>query len=311
MKKGLKIAIISISCVITAIAAGGLIWILYKDKNSTPYAYVPGEGNVLVNEKDKENNVVPTAEPGDETDNQDPAKETAAPEGEKEKNEDPQEEIEPREVGDEEVEAYLADSVIIGDSIVLGYRNYCRKSQDETLNAIRFLAAGSFSAHNAMWPVSEKSVHPLYQGEQRPVWESVSLMGANKVFICFGLNDLNIDEHTCEYYKEVIDNILEASPESDIHIISMTYTLKDQGKGKLNNDEIREYNIKLREMAEENGWGYVDIAPLLEDGEGNLAPEFCSDGFLHQNPAAYDIWTGELRRYIRERLSLTSLGEEE
>ena len=31
-------------------------------------------------------------------------------------------------VEDAEIDAYLADSVIIGDSIVLGYRNYCTKS---------------------------------------------------------------------------------------------------------------------------------------------------------------------------------------
>lgn len=208
----------------------------------------------------------------------------------------------PEETVEPEVAAYLADSVIIGDSVVLGYRNYCRKSQDETLKAIQFLAAGSFSAHNAMWPVSDKSVHPLYQGQQRPIWESVSMMGAGNVFICFGLNDLNIDDKTCEYYQQVLEKILESSPEVQIHIISMTYTLKDQGKGRLNNDEIRIYNGKLQEMAVLNGWGYVDIASLLADEEGNLAPEYCSDGFLHQNPAAYQIWSDELKRYVREWL---------
>lgn len=204
---------------------------------------------------------------------------------------------------DEEVNSYLADSVIIGDSIVLGYRNYCRKSEDEALQAINFLAAGSFSAHNALWPVSDKSVHPVYQGAQHPIWESIEMMGVKNIFLCFGLNDLNIDDKTIECYREVIDNIIEKSPDVQIHIISMTYTLKDQGKGKLNNDEIRVYNTKLKEMAEENGWGYVDMASALEDEEGNLTAEFCSDGFLHQNPAAYDVWTEVLRSYVAEWLN--------
>lgn len=196
------------------------------------------------------------------------------------------------------INSYLADSVIIGDSIVLGYRNYCMKSGNEVLKGIKFLAAGSFSAHNALWPVSSESVHPLYQGAQRPVWESVAMMGAKNVFICFGLNDLNIDDDTVECYRQVIDNIVAASPEANIHIISMTYTLKDKGVGKLNNDNIRDYNSLLAAMAEENGWGFVDLATPLADEEGNLKPEYCSDNFVHQTAKAYDIWTETLHDYL-------------
>ena len=221
---------------------------------------------------------------------------------EQEADADLQEETEEYVVEDAEIDAYLADSVIIGDSIVLGYRNYCAKSEEEALKSIKFLAAGNFSAHNAFWEVSSKSVHPLYQGEQHPVWESVSLVGAQNIFICLGLNDLNIDDKTCECYQQMISNILELSPEVNINIISMTYTLKDQGVGKLNNDEIRIYNEQLQEMAAENGWGFVNIAPLLADEEGNLKTEYCSDGFLHQSPAAYKIWTQALRQYVGKML---------
>ena len=203
------------------------------------------------------------------------------------------------------INSYLADSVIIGDSIVLGYRNYCMKSGNEVLKGIKFLAAGSFSAHNALWPVSSESVHPLYQGEQRPVWESVAMMGAKNVFICFGLNDLNIDDDTSECYRQVIDNIVDAAPEVNIHIISMTYTLKDKGVGKLNNDNIRDYNSRLAQMAEENGWGFVDLAAPLADEEGNLKPEYCSDNFVHQTAKAYDVWTKTLHDYLGNFLAET------
>lgn len=204
---------------------------------------------------------------------------------------------------DTEINSYLADSVIIGDSIALGYRNYCMKSGNDVLKGIKFLAAGSFSAHNALWPVSSESVHPLYQGKQYPVWESVAMMGVQNVFICFGLNDLNIDDDTCECYRQVIDNILVSAPDVNIHIISMTYTLKDKGVGKLNNDNIRDYNSRLAEMAEENGWGFVDLATPLSDEEGNLKPEYCSDNFVHQTSKAYGIWTDVLHRYLGEFLA--------
>ena len=321
MKKGAYIAIVSGLCV-AFIGAGALILMgyqsigtdteemagtaIYEEENEA--ITIDAEGNVL-NEEAAADMIEEAIDDTEETD--------------QETDVDLQEETEGEEptagyvVEDAEIDAYLADSVIIGDSIVLGYRNYCTKSEEEKLKSIKFLAAGNFSAHNAFWEVSSKSVHPLYQGEQHPVWESVSLMGAKNIFICLGLNDLNIDDKTCEYYYQLVSNILELCPEVSINIISMTYTLKDQGIGKLNNDEIRIYNEQLQEMAAENGWGFVNIAPLLADEEGNLKAEYCSDGFLHQMPAAYEIWTQALRQYVGKMLGgevpaeiEISLGEE-
>ena len=204
----------------------------------------------------------------------------------------------------EEIDAYFDGSVFVGDSIMLGFRNYAMKRQDTFLSRMGFLAAGSFSANNALWEVGGDSVHPVYQGEQRQIWESISLMGSKKVFIMLGMNDLNITglEGTCEKYEELIGKIKEANPETEIHIMSMTYVLKGKEAGKLNNDTIREYNGMLKAMAEENGWGYVEVADALADGNGDLAEEYCSDGFAHQNPEAYDVWVSVLRKYAGEHL---------
>ena len=55
-------------------------------------------------------------------------------------------------------------------------------------------------------------------------------------------------------------------------------------------------------MAEKNGWGYVDVADALADENGDLAEEYCSDGFAHQNPEAYDVWVSVLRKYADAHL---------
>lgn len=310
MKKSAYIAIVSGLCVAFT-GAGALIMMGYKSvvadaEEMTDTAVYKGENETIIidveenvpNEEAAED-MIEEANDDIEEANDDIEETEQEPDADlREENEAEAEYV----VEDAEIDAYLADSVIIGDSIVLGYRNYCTRSEDEMLKSIKFLAAGNFSAHNALWEVSSKSVHPLYQGEQRPVWESVSLMGAKNIFICFGLNDLNIDDKTCECYQQVISNILELSPEVNINIISMTYTLKDQGVGKLNNDEIRIYNEQLQKMAAENGWGFVNVAPLLADEEGNLKAEYCSDGFLHQTPAAYKVWTQALHQYVEKML---------
>ncbi len=196
-------------------------------------------------------------------------------------------------------------AVFAGDSVMLGFTKYAGKSDDPLLKQFKFLTAGSLSLHNSFWEVSDKSVHPLYQGAQHPIWESMQMMGANKAFLFFGINDVVYDmDESVSLYSQLVDKIREFNPGMDITVISATYTLKDMGKNKLNNTNLAEFNRRVQALASESGWGYIDMANVLSDGQGNLAPEYCSDGFLHENPKAYDVWTKMLIRYGADRLGL-------
>lgn len=199
---------------------------------------------------------------------------------------------------DEELRAYYGDSVFIGDSIMLGFRNYSAK-QETYIHDIQFLAVGSYGANNALKPVKGDNVHPTYKGKKYQLWEAIPLTGRTRAFILLGMNDiapLGL-EGARDKYKELIDKILETSPDLEIHIISVTYTLEGAGKKKLNNENIAEYNTLLQEMAEDNGWGYVDLCTVISDGEGNLAEECCSDGFVHLTKTAYSLWETTLIAY--------------
>ena len=213
---------------------------------------------------------------------------------------------------DEELAAYYGDSIFIGDSIMSGFRNYSAK-QESFVSDIQFLAVGSYSAFNAMKPVTEDNVHPIYRGKKCQVWNAIPLMGGRRVFILLGMNDISILglEGARDQYKELICKILETSPDLEIHIISVTYTLKDQGIGKLNNENIAKYNVLLQEMAEENNWGYIDLCTPISDGEGNLAEESCSDNFVHLSPAAYTQWEAELIDYANARVNANGEPDDE
>ena len=208
---------------------------------------------------------------------------------------------------EEEIDAFFDGTVLVGDSVMLGFRNYAMRHQDTYLGRIQFLAAGSLSVHNALWPISSKSVHPVYQGQKRLLWDSISLMQARRVFLFFGLNDMNMNtlEGTCQKYKELVDNIKAADPGVEIHLISMTYTLAGKGKGRLTNPNIRQFNELLKQMALQEGWGFMDLASHLSDANGDLPAVYCSDNYVHQTTAAYDVWFTVLRQYAREQLEGT------
>ncbi len=199
---------------------------------------------------------------------------------------------------DEELAAYYRDSVFVGDSIMVGFRNYSAK-QKSFVHDIQFLAVGSYSAFNAMKPVEGDNVHPMYKGKKSQIWNAIPLMDCKRAFILLGMNDISILglEGARDKYKELIDKILEASPDIEIHIISVTYTLKDQGKGKLNNENLAQYNLLHQEITDENGRGNLDLCTPISDGEGNLAKEYCSDGFVHLSSSAYTLWETALIDY--------------
>lgn len=212
---------------------------------------------------------------------------------------------------EEELAQYYRDSVFIGDSIMVGFRNYSAKQKESFVSGIQFLAVGSYSAFNAMKPVTDENVHPLYKGKKSQVWDVIPQLGVKRVFILLGMNDISILglEGARDKYKELIGQILTTSPDVEIHIMSTTYTLKDAGKGKLNNENLAQYNVLLQEMAEENGWGYVDVCTPLLDEEGNLMESYCSDGYVHLVGTAYSVWEGVLREYAKTQQGLSDSEE--
>jgi lysophospholipase L1-like esterase len=157
--------------------------------------------------------------------------------------------------------------------------------------------------------ISNKSCHPIYQGEQKYAWDALKLMGAKHIYTFFGINDLYAGvESTVEKYLEFIAKVRQEIPDIRITIISTTPMYKGSEKKNLNNANIRALNAEMEALAAENGWGYVDIASRLCDSEGCLAKQYCSDSYVHETGAAYKIWQAALEEYAEAQLADASAG---
>lgn len=203
-------------------------------------------------------------------------------------------------VSEAEAEAWFADAVFVGDSIMLGWKNYNNAqlaSNPAFFGPTHFLCEGSYGAGHALEPVSDKSLHPLYQGQQRLLWDSIKLMGAKKVFICFGLNDVAIYgvEGTANNFRTLCDNIIKESNDAQIYIISSMYLIDDSNMKALTNENLRKLNGLLRGLCDEKGYEFIDIASHLVGPDGYLKPEYCSDNYVHQTMEAYKVWAQILR----------------
>ena len=189
---------------------------------------------------------------------------------------------------------YFENSLFIGDSVTYGLKIYgVHMKIDGVLigDKIKAHAVESYGAYNATRPVSEKSTHPVYEGDQILSEDAVKLYGAKRVFICLGLNDIGYQsmDSFLKYYGELIDNISMKNAGVEIAILSTTPMTKSGEKPTLFNSKIIEYNNALIEMAASKGIAYVDIAAALRNEEGYLKDNLSSDNYCHITIPAYQL----------------------
>jgi len=198
--------------------------------------------------------------------------------------------------------SWFDDAVFVGDSVSSWLNFY---GGDLGLGQATFLTATSFGIENALNPVTSSSLHPSYQGEKMKVEDVVARAGAKKVYIMFGLNDIDYGiEYATNDYVRLIQQILEKSPDVQIYVESVTPILKDSRRAdeSFNNTTIQQFNDTMKAHCEENQWNYMDIASVYKDADGALRPEVCNDPQtmgLHITFEATSEWVQYLRTHTR------------
>ncbi len=194
--------------------------------------------------------------------------------------------------------SYFNDAVFVGDSVSMSLQLY--SASKKSLGKASFVCAASLSPYNAHWEVSSGSKHPVFKGKKQKVEDAVAASGARKVYIMLGINSLGMGVDRCvSDLTKLIDKILAKSPKATIILQSVTPMTKDSPikKSTLNNDIIRQYNAKLLELANDNGWYYVNVSEAFKDSEGNLKKSYCSDPSamgIHFTFEADKVWVDYL-----------------
>lgn len=212
---------------------------------------------------------------------------------------------------EEECEQWFADACFVGDSIVLGWKNYNTMMIEDANSTFfgntRFFCEGSYGYGHALEPVTEDSVHPRYAGEKHSIEEALVLMNVKKVFICFGVNDISIYgvDGTIDNCRELINRILTTVNSGDlkVYIMSAMYMYEGSEREKLNNKNLLALNCGLAEVCNENGLTFINLASHLIDEDGFVPDEYSSDKYVHQTYAAYQVWADVLRAVAARELN--------
>ncbi len=198
-------------------------------------------------------------------------------------------------------DSYFDRAVFIGDSVTEGLEKYVqkkRKTSPDFFGSAQFLAISGYGVYEATRPASSpKALHPTVDGQKIPPADFLASCGADKVYLCLGLNDIGLytEEDCLHYYELLIRSIREKNPDIRIVIQSVTPLTLYGEKKLLYNKKIDAYNRKLAYMAQKNDCAFLDISDMLKDTDGYLAYELSSDDAFRLETEAYALWV----RYLR------------
>lgn len=198
--------------------------------------------------------------------------------------------------------SWFDDAVFVGDSVSYKLQNYVivqRRSDPGFFGGAQFLTSLSLGSGNALWEVSDQSVHPTYQGEKMRLERSVPLTGAKKVYMMLGMNDIAVYGigGAIENYCRLMDLILENAPGVEFYIQSVTPICQGCERGSLNNANLAQYNAALERMCRDRGIHFVDVAQVMRDANGYLPRKYCIDPDemgIHVTDLACRMWLGYL-----------------
>ena len=125
-----------------------------------------------------------------------------------------------------------------------------------------------------------------------------------KLFIMSGVNDISHDvsgDSIARAMEKLIVMVKKGSPRTKIYLQSLLPFNNDVREWKLlkgREHVVVEGNKALEQVARRQGVTWINLYPLMVDGEGRLKSEFTNDG-LHLMGPAYAVWRDAVAPYVK------------
>lgn len=207
-----------------------------------------------------------------------------------------------------EFDAFFDDAVFVGDSITKSFGNIvnARRTEDGAcLGEAQFLGVVNMNAAIASRDkINSDGINFRYRGKAVTLSEAIKEVGAKKIFILLGTNELEYrkwDAET-ELFLKMFEKIRAVRPDAEIVVTAiLPVTARYAKSHKIDIAHWNAFNDVLRETCESNGVTFFSFAGRLMDENGYLIDAYSSDGQYHLNKDGCSIWIEALRRFAAEQ----------
>lgn len=209
----------------------------------------------------------------------------------------------PPEIDLEEPCTYFDNAAIVGDSIT--YFLFQWESKTNYLGNMLFLARGGVSMNSFV----RRFKNIYYKGKEMNLEDAIAKSQVERVYFLMGSNDISAKTqrpYLFENWNIMLERIREKSPDVEIVLISNIPLYGDEQESQQSrflsyNGMIEDYNVKLKQFAEENGCMFLDLCYYVQD-HYNRMPRIYNQGSYHMNEAGCLNWMKVLRHYAQYEL---------
>lgn len=121
--------------------------------------------------------------------------------------------------------------------------------------------------------------------------------GPDYIFLMTGINDIASEHYDItDPYREFVRSLATWHKKSRIVVQSILPVELVW----ISNDVIREINRRLQGIAAEYQADYLDLYRLFVNKEGRPKPGLLQDDGVHLTTKGYDVWAGEVRRFLKQ-----------
>ena len=129
-------------------------------------------------------------------------------------------------------------------------------------------------------------------------------LAPTKIALMIGINDINsgrTNDEIIANYTIILDGIKANLPSTAVFcesVLPMHSKVEKWGIDlEARTQQIKDLNARIKALAAEKGYVYVDLFPLFADENDRLISEYTEDG-LHPIAAGYQVWSAIIKPYL-------------
>ncbi len=122
-----------------------------------------------------------------------------------------------------------------------------------------------------------------------------------KVFMMIGINDLNQGRNVeviLNTYKIILKSFQDKTSKTEVFVQSILPLNNQKHPNNGTNNKIIELNAKLKNLAQEFSFHYIDLFSAFLDENNQLDARYTIDG-IHLNGQGYLVWKGLIEKDVR------------
>ena len=170
---------------------------------------------------------------------------------------------------------FFKDSAFVGNSFIEGMVIY------NLVDGADYFAKVGLNVETALTESTDTGSKPVIE-------ELDSTKVYKKIFMMFGENELgwSNSQTFADKYSSLVKKVKEYQPEAKIYLLSITpitQEVSDKAIDNTTNDNIRQYNKLIKQVAQQNDVIYCDIYSAVVNSDGALPKDAATDGIHFDN----------------------------